>query len=78
MVFYPGSIELFPARSFFRALSRVISAPCQRELPLDNRWKFRRRFEEAFVAELSGLLRDVGGVDDLLLFDRAVDNRLVA
>lgn len=73
-----GAVTMFLARESFRAVPRVISAPRQAERPSDNRWKFRRQDEEASPAESPGLLGDVGGIDDLFLFNRAVDNRLVA
>ena len=69
---------MFPARETFRAVPRVISTPCQAEGPSDNRWKFRWQRGERGLVESPGLLRDVSGIDNLFLFNRAVHNCLVA
>ena len=69
---------VFPARESFRAVPRMISAPCQAERPSDNRWMFRRQDGESGLAESPRLLGNVGGIDDLFPFNRAVHNCLVA
>ena len=72
-----GSL-VFPARESFRAVPRMISAPCQAERPSDNRGKFRWQSGKPGVARSSSLLGYVGGIDDPFPFNGTVHNRLVA
>ena len=68
---------LFPAWQSFRAMSRMISAPRQAERLWVNRWKFRGRDGATGRAKSPGLLRNIGGIDNLFLLNRAVHDRLV-
>ncbi|MFW6368390.1 MAG: hypothetical protein ACOCZ9_01520 [Spirochaetota bacterium] len=44
----------------------------------NNRWEFYRETGVTDRGELPGLLRNIGGIDDLALFDRSsVDDRLI-
>ena len=69
---------LLPAREFFRALPRIVSKRRQAERPSGNRWKYRRRSEESGGANLPGLLRDIGGIDDLFVLNGPGEDRAVA
>ena len=68
---------LFPAWQSFRAMSRMISAPRQAERLWVNRWKFRGRDGATGRAKSPGLLRNIGGIDNLFLLNRAVYDRLI-
>ena len=69
---------LFPVRKFFRALPGMVSEPRQAEPPRGDRGKYRRRSMGLERASLPGLLRDIGGIDDLFVLNGACEDRAVA
>ncbi len=69
--------NVFPAGRFLRALPCVIAARRQPEMPLGNRWQFQGQSQETGRARSSGSVRNVGGIDDLFLFDRPAEDRTV-
>ena len=68
---------LFPASEFFRALPCVIAARRQPEVPLGTRRQFQGQSQETGRARSSGTIRNVGGIDDVFLFDRPAEDRSV-
>ena len=69
---------VFPVRKVFRALPGRVSAPRQAEPPRGDRGKFRRRSMGLDRASLLGLLRDIGGIDDLFVLNGPGEDRAVA